>query len=92
MIKELKASSFHPSFTSVDALRAYNQGMDFQRDGKNLDAQKQFEEATQQDPSFALAFSRLAQTYSSLGYDDQAEQSAQKAVTLSQTFPRRRNI
>ena len=55
--------------------------------GKNLEAQKQFETATAADPSFALAFSRLAQTYSSLGYDDEAEQSAQKAVTLSQDLP-----
>ena len=87
VLKQLKASSFQPASQSVDALRAYNQGIVFQRDGKNLDAQKQFEEATRQDPSFALAFSRLAQTYSSLGYDDQAEQSAQKAVTLSQDLP-----
>ena len=41
---------------------------------------KQFEAATKQDPAFALAFSKLAQTYSSLGYDSEAEQSAQKAV------------
>ncbi|MGH9546425.1 MAG: protein kinase domain-containing protein [Terriglobales bacterium] len=87
VLKQLKASSFQPVSQSVDALRAYNLGIGLQRDGKNLDAQKQFEEATKQDPSFAIAFSRLAQTYSSLGYDDQAEQSAQKAVTLSQDLP-----
>ena len=87
VLKELKASSFQPVSQSVDALRAYNQGIGFQRDGKNLEAQKQFEAATTEDPAFALAFSRLAQTYSSLGYDDKAEQSAQKAVTLSQDLP-----
>ena len=37
--------------------------------------------------TFALAFSRLAQTYGSLGYDTQAEQSARKAVELSQNLP-----
>ncbi len=78
VLKELKASSFQPVSQSVEALRAYNLGIGLQRDGKNLDAQKQFEEATKQDPAFALAFSRLAQTYSSLGYDDKAEQSARK--------------
>ncbi len=87
VLKELKASSFQPVSQSVDALRAYNLGIGLQRDGKNLEAQKQFETATAADPSFALAFSRLAQTYSSLGYDDKAEQSAQKAVTLSQDLP-----
>ena len=58
-----------------------------QRDGKNLEAQKRFEGATKEDPNFALAFSRLAQTYSILGYDDEAEQAAKKAVTLSQDLP-----
>ncbi|MGA8491131.1 MAG: tetratricopeptide repeat protein [Terriglobales bacterium] len=87
VIKELKASSFQPTSQSVDALRDYNQGVGFQRDGKNLEAQKQFEAATKADPNFALAFSKLAQTYSTLGYDNQAEQSAQKAVLLSQKLP-----
>jgi eukaryotic-like serine/threonine-protein kinase len=87
VIKELKASSFQPTSQSVDALRNYNQGIGFQRDGKNLEAQKQFDAATKADPNFALAFSKLAQTYSSLGYDGDAEQAAKKAVLLSQNLP-----
>ena len=87
VLKELKASAFQPTSTSVEALRDYNQGVGLQRDGKNLEAEKQFESATKLDPSFALAFSRLAQTYSSLGYDNDAEQAAQKAMTLSQDLP-----
>ena len=87
VLKELKATSFQPSAKSVAALRDYDQGIGFQRDGKNLDAQKQFEEATKEDPAFALAFSRLAQTYSTLGYDSEAELSAKKAVELSQDLP-----
>ena len=87
VLKELKASSFQPSSKSVAALRDYNQGIGLQRDGKNLDAQKQFEAATKEDPTFALAFSKLAQAYSSLGYDSEAEQSAKKAVGLSQDLP-----
>ena len=86
-LKELKASSFQPTSHSLVALRDYNQGIGLQRDGKNLEAQKQFEAATKEDPTFALAFSRLAQTYSSLGYDNEAEQSAKKAVDLSQDLP-----
>ncbi|MGA8540027.1 MAG: tetratricopeptide repeat protein [Terriglobales bacterium] len=87
VLKELKASSFQPTSKSIAALRDYDQGVTLQRDGKNLDAQKQFEEATKEDPTFALAFSRLAQTYSALGYDSEAEQAANKAVDLSPDLP-----
>ena len=93
VLKELKASSFQPVSQSVAALRAYNQGIGLQRDGKNLEAQKQFETATKEDPAFALAFSRLAQAYSNLGYDDEAEQAAQESRDLKRrTFLRRRSI
>ena len=56
VLKELKASSFQPNSASVEALRAYNLGVGFQRDGRNLDAQQQLETATKADPNFALAF------------------------------------
>jgi len=87
VLKELKASSFQPSSKSIAALRDYNQGVGLQRDGKSLEALKQFEAATKEDPTFALAFSKLAQAYSSLGYDSEAERSAKKAVELSQDLP-----
>ena len=87
VLKELKASSFQPTSKSVAALRDYDQGLGLQRDGKNLEAQKQFEAATTEDPAFALAFAKLGQVYSSLGYDSEAEQSAKKAVGLSQDLP-----
>ncbi|HXX15806.1 MAG TPA: tetratricopeptide repeat protein [Candidatus Eremiobacteraceae bacterium] len=87
VVKELKASSFQPTSKSVEALRDYNQAVAAQRDGKSQDAQKLFEQATKEDPSFALAYSKLAQTYTALGYDDQAEQAARKAVDLSQGLP-----
>jgi len=87
VLKELKSTSFQPSTKSLAAIRDYNQGLELQRDGQNLAAQKEFEAATKEDPAFALAFSRLAQTYGSLGYDSEAEQSARKAVDLSQDLP-----
>jgi len=87
VMKQLKASSFQPTSSSVEALRDYNEALTLQRDGKNLEAQKQFDAATKADGNFALAFARLAQTYSTLGYDSEAEQSAQKAVMLSQNLP-----
>jgi tetratricopeptide (TPR) repeat protein len=87
VLKELKASSYQPTSTSIEALRDYNQGVGLLREGKNLEAEKQFEAATKKDAAFALAFSKLAQTYSNLGYDAEAEQATQTAVSLSQNLP-----
>lgn len=87
VVKELKASSFQPTSTSVDALRDYNQGVELQRDGKNLEAQKHLQAAVKEDPNFALAYAKLAQVNSGLGYDTEAEQSAKKAVDLSRDLP-----
>ena len=87
VLKELKASSYQPTSTSIDALRDYNQGVGLFREGKNLEAEKHFEAATKTDPAFALAFSKLAQTYSNLGYDAEADRAAQRAVSLSQNLP-----
>ncbi len=57
------------------------------REGKNLDALKSFQKSTKDDPEFALAFSKMADTYARLGYDIEAEHAASKAVELSQNLP-----
>src|SRR5206468_3300495 len=54
-IKELQAKSLKPSSQSVQALRYYSEGLRLARQGKNLDAVKQFEASTKEDPNFALA-------------------------------------
>jgi len=87
VLKELRAKALRPSSNSVQALRAYNEGLELLRAGNNLGAAKRFEAATQQDPEFALAYSRLALTYSNLGYDDKAEQMSRKAKELSEKLP-----
>ena len=87
VIKELQASSFQPTSHSVPALRAYNQGVQLLRDGKNLDAVNALQSATKEDSEFALAYSRLAEADSALGYDADAEQASRKAVELSQQLP-----
>jgi serine/threonine protein kinase/tetratricopeptide (TPR) repeat protein len=87
VLKELKASSFQPSSKSVPALRYYNQGVQLLRDGKNLEAVKLFQAAAKEDPQFALAYSRLAETDSALGYDGDAEKYSRKALELSQQLP-----
>ena len=87
VLKELKASSFQPTSKSVPALRDYNLGVQLLRDGKNLEAVKMLQAAVQEDPEFALAFSKLALTNSNLGFDSKAEQASRKAVDLSQNLP-----
>jgi eukaryotic-like serine/threonine-protein kinase len=87
VLKELKATSFQPSSQSVAALRDYNQGLQLRREGKNLDALKALQDAIKEDPQFAMAYSRLAETDSALGYDGDAEQASRKALDLSQQLP-----
>jgi len=91
VINELKASSFQPSSYSAPALRDYNKGIQLLRDGKNLDAVKALQSATEEDAEFALAYSRLADADSALGYDGDAEQASRKAVELSQQLPMAEN-
>jgi serine/threonine protein kinase/tetratricopeptide (TPR) repeat protein len=87
LVKELQAQSFKPTSTSMDALRDYNQGLQLLRQGNNLEAKKQLEGATKEDPQFAVAYSRLGEAYAALGYDADAEQSSRRAVELSQNLP-----
>ncbi|MGB7553136.1 MAG: tetratricopeptide repeat protein, partial [Candidatus Korobacteraceae bacterium] len=83
ILKELQAHSQRVPTKSVPALRAYNEGLALTRAGNNTKAVTKFEEATADDPNFAMAFSQLAQTYANLGYDDKAEQASRQAVSLS---------
>jgi len=87
VLSEMKASSFQPSSKSAPALRDYNQAMQLVRDGKNLEAIKLFQSSIQADPQFALAYSRLAETDSALGYDTDAEKYSRQALDLSQQLP-----
>jgi tetratricopeptide (TPR) repeat protein len=87
LVKELQAQSFKPTSNSMDALRNYNEGLQLLRQGNNLEAQKRLQTATREDPQFAVAFSRLGEAFSALGYDTEAEQASRHAVELSQNLP-----
>ncbi len=87
VLKELQAHSQHVTTKSIPALRAYDEGSQLLRAGDNTQAIAKFEEATTQDPSFAMAFSKLAQTYAAAGYDDKAEQASRRAMELSDNLP-----
>jgi tetratricopeptide (TPR) repeat protein/tRNA A-37 threonylcarbamoyl transferase component Bud32 len=86
-VKEMQASAFVPSSKSPEALREYSQGLEFWRQGNQLEAAKRFEAATKDDPTFALAYSLLAQTYHDLGYDKQAVQYSNQSVDQSENLP-----
>jgi eukaryotic-like serine/threonine-protein kinase len=83
VVQELKAQSFKPNTQSVDALREYDQGAVLMREGKYLEALKHLQAATSQDPQFALAFSKLADAQSQLGFQSDAEQSSIRATDLA---------
>ena len=85
IINELKAQSFKATSKSVDALREYNEGLTFMREGKNLDAFKSFQAATAADPDFALALSKKGEVQSELGFETDSEQSARRAKDLAES-------
>jgi len=87
LVKELQAQSFKATSTSVEALRDYNEGVQLLRQGNSLEAQKRLDAATKADPKFALAFSKLGEAYSALGYENEAEQASRHAVEFSQDLP-----
>ena len=90
-----KALRVQPQFVltnSVPALRAYDEGLQLSRSGKEQEAAKKLEAAVNEDPSFAMAYARLAQSYHQLGFDDKAEQTSRRAMTLSDNLPTQEKI
>jgi len=87
VLQDLRGKSFRPSSDSLPALRSYNEGVELARQGNLLEAAKRFEASVQADPRFALAYSKLGQTYSSLRNDDKAAEYSRKAVELSDKLP-----
>jgi serine/threonine protein kinase/tetratricopeptide (TPR) repeat protein len=83
MLKELESSAPPKLTNSAPALSAYSEGLQLYRAGKYPEAAKKFEDATGDDPTFAMAFSQLGLAYKQLGNDDKAQVASNKAVTLS---------
>jgi serine/threonine protein kinase/tetratricopeptide (TPR) repeat protein len=86
-LKEMKATAFKPSTHSLEALKSYNEGLQLARQGNQSEALKKFQDAVHADSEFALAYARLAQTYSILGYDTEAEKNSRRAVEIAQRLP-----
>ena len=65
--------------TSLDALRAYLQGERQLRGGRYFDAMEGFQAAVDADPSFALAYYRLAAAAAGCALPDLARESADRS-------------
>ena len=77
--------SHGPLSRSLDAVNAYSEGLALARQGNHEEAVKRFKTATEIDSSFALAFARMALSYSSAGNDAEAQQASTRAVELSES-------
>ncbi len=87
VLKELQTHSQHVTTKSIPALKAYDEGSQLMREGNNTQALAKFQEATIDDPTFAMAFSKLAQAYAATGFEDKAETASRRAVELSDNLP-----
>ncbi len=70
-----------------EAARLYSDGLSQMRTGDNLSARKLLEQSVAIEPQFALSHAALAQAWQGLGYDDRAQVSAQKALSLAVSLP-----
>ncbi|HUL72130.1 MAG TPA: protein kinase [Vicinamibacterales bacterium] len=74
---------------SIDAYRAYAEGVAFLESGRPADAEPRFLEAIKIDPDFALAMARLAAAENNLRRPDQRSEYAKAALDRSNRLPTR---
>ncbi|MGB9031221.1 MAG: tetratricopeptide repeat protein [Acidobacteriaceae bacterium] len=87
VVNDLKAHAVRPSTTSVEALKSYEDGVALEKSGDNIKALEDFRAATTTDSNFALAYARLAETYSNLRQDDLAQSASRRAMELGESLP-----
>jgi len=67
---------------SLEALKAYSQGLRTRRTTGDFDSVPFFRRAVDLDPQFALAYARLGTVYSNLGQADESKKMTTKAYEL----------
>jgi serine/threonine protein kinase/tetratricopeptide (TPR) repeat protein len=72
------------STRSLEALKAYSQGIRTRRMTGDFDAVPFFRRAIELDPEFALAYARLGTVYNNLGQGDEARKMTARAYELRQ--------
>jgi eukaryotic-like serine/threonine-protein kinase len=84
------AQAAHPA--NSNAARLYAEGVDKLRSFDYMAARDFLRQAVAADPSFALAHSALAGTWSQLGYDENAKTEAKRAYELSKGLSRQDSL
>ncbi len=67
---------------SLEALKAYSQGLKTRRTTGDFDSVPFFRRAVELDPEFAVAYARLGTVYSNLGQGDEARKMTARAYDL----------
>ncbi len=67
---------------SLDALKAYSQGVRTRKTSGDFDSVPFFRKAIELDPEFALAYARLGTVFSNLGQSDEGRKMTTKAFEL----------
>jgi serine/threonine protein kinase/tetratricopeptide (TPR) repeat protein len=92
-LSQLEADGVHAEVPSnPEAMRPYSQGLAMVRAFDILSAQAFLSNAVAVDPGFPLAHSELARTWSSLGYDANAQQEAKKALDQAGNLSREKHL
>ncbi len=81
-IQKFDAPIEQATTSSLEAFRAYSNGLDDHLKGSYSDAIPFFRRAIELDPNFAIAYARLATAYANTGQRDLATEAAQKAYDL----------
>jgi eukaryotic-like serine/threonine-protein kinase len=77
---------------SLEALKAYSQGMTARRTQGDFDAIPFFRSAIEHDPEFALAHARLGTVYSNLSRKSEADEAATRAYELRDKVSERERL
>jgi tetratricopeptide (TPR) repeat protein len=78
--------------TNPEVVRLYSEGLTKFRLSENLAARDLFEKVIAAEPQFPLAHSALAATWSALGYEAKAGESAKRAFELSANLSREERL
>ena len=81
-IKRYDSKIEEATTTSLEALKAYSQGLRTRRTTGDFDAVPLFRRAIDLDQNFALAYARLGTVYSNLGQADEAKKMTTRAFEL----------
>jgi DNA-binding winged helix-turn-helix (wHTH) protein/tetratricopeptide (TPR) repeat protein len=81
-LKQYDVVALQATTNSLEALKAYQLGMDLRSQIRNIDAIPAFKASIRLDPFFAIAYAQLGSSYSNMGETDLAAEFLQKAFEL----------